>query len=256
MNQESLNEHYKSIAKNYEDMFANSHEDGYTFMGKEGARELMKMMQLKVDDKLVDLGAGTCKTAGYLSELANLKEPVLCVEPVQEMLDVALDKKVSNIETLCITAEDFAKQDIHYDKILIKGTVHHFPISNFELIFGGIYKQLNNNGILLIEKTDENSNTGPFFKKGMTTHVKKLGGLSDLIVNTLKSIGFKTEQVTKDQKVVKTKEEAMNYVRNRSVSSWEAFSDEEIEEEVKNIQNMECDSIEYFTQREMIIASK
>ena len=64
MNQESLNEHYKSIAKNYEDMFANSHEDGYTFMGKEGARELMKMMQLKVDDKLVDLGAGTCKTAG------------------------------------------------------------------------------------------------------------------------------------------------------------------------------------------------
>ena len=73
------------------------------------------------------------------------------------MLDVALDKKVSNIETLCITAEDFAKQDIHYDKILIKGTVHHFPISNFELIFGGIYKQLNNNGILLIEKTDENS---------------------------------------------------------------------------------------------------
>lgn len=56
--------------------------------------------------------------------------------------------------------------------------------------------------------------------------------------------------------LVLVQEEAMNYVRNRSVSSWEAFSDEEIEEEVKNIQNMECDSIEYFTQREMIIASK
>ena len=56
--------------------------------------------------------------------------------------------------------------------------------------------------------------------------------------------------------LVLVQEEAMNYVRNRSVSSWEAFSDEEIEEEVKNIQNMECDKIEYFTQREMIIASK
>ena len=56
--------------------------------------------------------------------------------------------------------------------------------------------------------------------------------------------------------LVLVQEEAMNYVRNRSVSSWEAFSDEEIEEEVKNIQNMECDNIEYFTQREMIIASK
>ena len=56
--------------------------------------------------------------------------------------------------------------------------------------------------------------------------------------------------------LVLVQEEAMNYVRNRSVSSWEAFSDEEIEEEVKNIQNIECASIEYFTQREMIIASK
>lgn len=45
----------------------------------------------------------------------------------------------------------------------------------------------------------------------MTTHVKKLGGLSDLIVNTLKSIGFKTEQVTKDQKVVKTKVFEINF---------------------------------------------
>ena len=45
----------------------------------------------------------------------------------------------------------------------------------------------------------------------MTTHVKKLGGLSDLIVNTLTSIGFKTEQVTKDQKVVKTKVFEINF---------------------------------------------
>jgi len=251
-----LNEHYKSIAKNYEKMFASSHEDGYTFLGREGAKEIMKMMKLEVDDKLVDLGAGTCKTAGYLSEMANLKSPVLCVEPVQEMLDVALDNKVSNIETLCATAEDFAVRDIHYDKILIKGTVHHFPVNNLELIFGGIFKQLNKNGVLLIEKTHENSSTGPFFKKGMATHVKKLGGLSDLLVETLTSIGFKTERATMDQKVVKTKEEAMNYVRNRSVSSWEAFSDKEIEEEVKNIENMECDNIVYFSQREIIIASK
>ena len=93
---------------------------------------------------------------GMLVRLGNLTQPVLCVDPVQEMLDVAEANKMENIETLCETAEEFTKRQIKYDKILIKGTVHHFPAENIQNIFAGIYNQLNEGGILLIEKLSGN----------------------------------------------------------------------------------------------------
>ena len=68
------------------------------------------------------------------------------------MLDVALNNKVVNIETLCATAEEFVKLDLKYDKLLIKGTVHHFPKEHLQMIFQGIFNQMNDNGIVLIEK--------------------------------------------------------------------------------------------------------
>ena len=37
---------------------------GHTFLGEEGAKDLIRMLKLQKDDKLVDLGAGTCTTAG------------------------------------------------------------------------------------------------------------------------------------------------------------------------------------------------
>ena len=95
---------------------------------------------------------------------------MLCVEPVQEMLDVALKQNPGNIETFCETAEMFTARNIRYDKIMIKGTVHHFPRENLERIFSGIYQQLNNNGILLIEKVSGKANISSFFKRGHDLH--------------------------------------------------------------------------------------
>ena len=93
---------------------------------------------------------------GMLARLGKLSQPVLCVDPVQEMRDVALNNKMENIETLCETAEEFTERNIKYDKILIKGTVHHFPVENINKIFTGIYNQLNDGGIMLIEKLSGN----------------------------------------------------------------------------------------------------
>ena len=69
---------------------------------------------------MVDLGAGTCSTARMIARIAGLKHPVLCADHVQEMLDVAKKNKIPYIETLCATAEEFAKKNINYDKIFIK----------------------------------------------------------------------------------------------------------------------------------------
>ena len=87
-----------------------------------------------------------------LARLGKLQHPVLCVEPVKEMLDVAVSNQLEGIETLCETAEEFVKKDIKYDKIIMKGCVHHFPRNHLQDIFKGVYNQLNEGGILLIDK--------------------------------------------------------------------------------------------------------
>ena len=88
MDQESLNNHYKALAKHYDKVrtyglirlinvtnhyvcqvytTSETHQDGrrgYTVMGEQGARLLASSLRLRPGDKLVDVGAGTCVTAG------------------------------------------------------------------------------------------------------------------------------------------------------------------------------------------------
>lgn len=71
MNQETLNSHYKNIATKYDSSFTSTTEKGkkgHTFLGEDGAKDLVRMLKLQKDDKLVDLGAGTCTTAGNFGE--------------------------------------------------------------------------------------------------------------------------------------------------------------------------------------------
>ncbi len=99
-----------------------THRDGrrgYTVMGEQGARILGDSLKLRPGDRLVDVGAGTCVTAGHLQQqiilkshisdanvviagllarLGGLRQPVLCVEPVQAMLDRARVNNIANIQ--------------------------------------------------------------------------------------------------------------------------------------------------------------
>ena len=81
-------------------------------------------------------------------------------------------------------------------------------------------------------------------------------GLSNLLVTTLSDVGFEVSTEYVEQKVTKTKQEAVDYIRNRSVSSWANLTDEQIEEGVKELNDNYGDTVEYTTEREMIIATK
>jgi len=259
MDQGKLNSHYKRLAGSYNQAFTSSTDKdkkGYVFLGEEGARTLMELLKLRKQDKLVDLGAGTCVNALQLAQLAELEQSVLCVEPVQEMLDVALKQNPDNIETFCETAEVFTARNIRYDKIMIKGTVHHFPRENLEQIFSGIYRQLNNNGILLIEKVSGKANISSFFKRGHDLHHQTHQGLSERIMEILEGLGMRVEYKTVMADSSKTKAETIEYMRNRSVSSWEMLTDEEIEEGVRSIQESGEDIITSSIEKEIIVATK
>ena len=92
MDQESLNNHYKALAQHYDKVCifiisvtnhyecqvyttSETHQDGrrgYTVMGEQGARLLASSLRLRPGDKLVDVGAGTCVTAGQQQQMLML----------------------------------------------------------------------------------------------------------------------------------------------------------------------------------------
>lgn len=72
----------------------------------------------------------------------------------------------------------------------------------------------------------------------------------------MSDIGFKVEKKTFEWTMTKTKDEAVEWIRNRSVSSYENLTDEELEEGVREVLSKPGDIIEMLTEKEIIIASK
>ena len=65
MDQDTLNDHYKKLASKYDQSFsASSSSTGYNFAGQAGAKTILDLMLIRKEDRVVDLGAGTCETAG------------------------------------------------------------------------------------------------------------------------------------------------------------------------------------------------
>ena len=67
MDQHTLNSHYRRLAGRYDQSFSagsSTSSTGYSFSGEAGARTIIDMMNIKKEDRVVDLGAGTCSTAG------------------------------------------------------------------------------------------------------------------------------------------------------------------------------------------------
>jgi len=262
MEQNTLDNHYRNLAQNYDtsfstDTLSNKSQGKYNFLGEEGAKVIVDLLDIKEDDRLVDLGAGTCKTAGMVAQLAGLKYPVLCVDPVQEMLEIG--KEIHNIETLCATADEFVKKDIKYDKVIIKGAVHHFPINKMREIFEGIKKQLNDNGAILIDQSRGNNKIGmPFFKKGIDTQNQLNAGVVQLVENVLKDLGFKVDLKLNDVDMKTSKENAIKIIKNRSVSGLSTLSDEEIKEGIEEVDKAYKDGafIDWTNSRILMLAKK
>ena len=262
MDQTSLNNHYKDLAEEYDDSFTKLSAEGesnnkFDFGGENSARLIVKLLDLKPDDRMVDLGAGTCRTAGMVANIAGLKHPVLCVDPVQEMLNVAKKNNIEKIETLCATADQFAKKDMKYDKLLIKGAVHHFPVDKMREIFTGIEAQLNKKGTILINKAGANRTGGmPFFKKGMEYRSSTQAGITELLENILGDLGFQIEKQVFEDDATISKNDAIESIKNRSLSSLSAMSEEELKEGIEEVERNYGDFIYYKQIWEMIIAQK
>ena len=103
-----------------------------------------KYLDLNSASRLADLGAGSGSFASLLSSRAGLTNPVTCVEPSQEMIDLGIDIQTSNawiLSPVCQGAEEWASADQgngQFDRVLIKYAVHHFDRKRMVETFEGI----------------------------------------------------------------------------------------------------------------------
>jgi len=198
-----------------------------------------KYLDLKSTSRLVDLGAGSGSFASLLWTRAGLTQPVTCVEPSQEMLD--LGANTPGLNPVCQGAEEWASDDSgngQVDRVLIKYAVHHFDRKRMIETFEGIRQKLAPDGMVLIVRgTADNIKNDAFpdiIKKIKQEETRALPSTS--IVSMLEQAGFKDVKLhVQGLPVQWSKDEWFEGFRRRDTSAFSHLSDEQIEEAVMEV---------------------
>jgi len=198
-----------------------------------------KFLDLNSASRLADLGAGSGSFASLLSTRAGLTNPVTCVEPSQEMLDLGAD--LPGLSPVCQGAEDWASADRgngQFDRVLIKYAVHHFDRKRMVETFEGIRRKLAADGLVLIVRGQADNILNDAFpdaiRKIKQEENKALPSTS--IVTMLEQAGFKEVKLhVVGLPVEWSKEKWFEGFRRRDTSSFSHLSDEQIEEAVLEV---------------------
>ena len=161
----------------------------------------------------------------------GLNHPVLCVEPSIEMLHYA--EKRDGLIPFLGTADEFLANDDpklkHYNKILINESAHLFP-SPLDT-FKKIAAYLPEDGKLVVIARAQASTFPMWESMRRTFTVVKIESFKEM----LEKAGFTVKLVQESYAIPMTKKEWYDKLRRRIFSTLYSFSDEEIEEGLKEL---------------------
>lgn len=213
-----VRDHYEQLAASYRDYLSYDGEFVPTL-----ARHMVRMLDLDVDDRLVDLGGGTgIYTAAILAEMP-LRHPVILVDPIPAMLDhvpagLPVEKVVAGaVEFAAATAFD-------YDKVLMKEAVHH--VEDRAALFGHLFERLPPGGRLLLVHVPPAVDYPVFEaarRRALTWHADP-----DHLEATLRAAGFKVERERVEYRHALPKERYFEMVGRRYMSVLSTFEDDEL----------------------------
>ena len=157
---------------------------------------LNRCLEIQRHHHVVDLGAGACQVASAIARKVGLRNPVLCVDPSQEMLDMG--SGLVGIKTHCggdiAWIKTMGKDSV--DRIFIRQAVHHFDQEKLREIFGGILQMLKPGGRLCISKRGDLEEMFPWprgFYEERSKDEIPIKGLRDM----LREVGYKKFMITK-----------------------------------------------------------
>lgn len=136
-----VHRHYQHVADTYDNYL--SYEGDFV---RSLAAAMVKKLDLRPDDRFVDLGGGTGLYTVAILDQVPLEQPPLLVDPVAEMLDRAPDDLPA--QRIHADALAFAARPETYDKVLMKESVHH--IDDRARLFECLRERLAPGGALLL----------------------------------------------------------------------------------------------------------
>lgn len=216
--QEVLDKHYQRLAKDYDEFLYYSPEFVRALTEK-----MIEKLQLVETDVLADIGCGTGMYSLDILKQVPLKQPVIGVDPYGEMLaQIPADAPVTPIAEDAMT---YSARDGHYNKVLIKETIHH--VDRREEFFRNLYGNLPSGGILLLVHVPPNVKY-PLFKKALDKCLHWHADPHEL-QHQLQSAGFDVQWDSLDYEHALPKQHYFNMVRSCYMSVLTSFQDDELE---------------------------
>lgn len=195
----------------------------------------MKVLDLKPEHVLVDIGSGTGVIAKELFELSGLNSPIWCVDPSVEMQEIARQRK--GIYTVLKTANEFFSDPLiseSFDRVIAVTSAHHFV--NPDVVYKGILRSLRPGG-MFVQINILNFGHPVFkcaempvrqsFEQERTTQFSLLGRID---------LNSKVSQEEFSFPLSLTKSKLYELFRWRYISVLEQFSDDQIEKGIKEFE--------------------
>ena len=220
----SNQKHYKRIGSIYDDLWSYS-EDYIRFMGL----RIIEYLRLNSTDSLVDLGCGTGLFTQSIPKEIQLDNPIICVDPSEEMLSqIPLSPQY---KIRAVDAITFVSETSGYNKVYMKEAIHH--IDNKELLFSSLFEKLTSGGmflLILLPPTIEY----PLFKAALERYERRQPNYNDL-TSLLEKVGFNVSVDFVEYLQSIPKEQYLKMVANRYMSLLSFFDDQQLEEGLAEI---------------------
>jgi len=224
----STRDHYDRLADSYDDTW--SYSEAFTGWMSE---RILGRLDLRRDDRVVDLGCGT----GLFSKaLAEQVREVVCVDPSPKML-AQLPKSGGTYVPVQASAEDIASGAVklpyeHVDAILIKEAIHHF--SSQGSVLGALAGLLAPGGRVLVVMLPTTISY-PLFHRALEVFEEHQPDPAD-IAEAMGTAGLAVKVTYEAYHLSFAKERYLAMVRNRYMSLLAEFDDAELEDGIREIE--------------------
>ena len=221
----TMQEHYKKLSVNFKRLW--NYSDAFV---SSLTSDVIKLLALNAADTFVDLGCGPGLYTQEIYKQVGFSKPVICVDPVAEMLNIL--PSGSSFVKMNLNAQAFSQAGVHYDKVLIKEVIHHMK-EDIEWVIPRLVANLSDIGRILVLLSPIEVNY-PLFKKALTIRQRGVpleGKINALFLES----GLTSRIELRSYDVTLAKDTYFEMVRMRYMSFLSLFNDDEIEEGIREM---------------------